>query len=207
MGLYNYAGRMDLFPSCVHKFVVDKEFLDSTPSVEQIPTGWTANSKTNFIDVLELPDFKTIHSEVLKLVVEVAPKHERIGKWKIATAWMNCQMPKQVGFDFHSHADSFLSAVLYLKGKDMSLGFKDSYKRSNPGDTATCVYDFNIAHSWHKDEWIPVQTGDLIIFPSYQLHKPNENKTDADRVSIAYNFMADRVDYEKRLPWSMKLEL
>lgn len=207
MGLYNYAGRLDLFPTFLHKFVVDKEFLDSTPSVEQIPTGWTANSKTSFIDVLELPNFKTIHDEVLKLVVEVAPKHERIGKWSISTAWMNCQKPKQAGFDFHSHADSFLSAVLYLKGKDMSLGFKDSYKRSSPDNSATCVYDLNIAHSWHQDEWIPVKTGDLIIFPSYQLHKPNENKTDADRVSIAYNFMADRVDYEQRLPWSMKLEL
>ena len=207
MGLYNYAGRMDLFPSCVHKFVVDKKPLDSTPSVEQIPTGWTANSKTNFIDVLELPNFKTIHDEVLKLVVEVAPKHERIGKWSISTAWMNCQKPKQAGFDFHSHADSFLSAVLYLKGKDMSLGFKDAYKRSSPDNSGTCVYDLNIAHSWHQDEWLPVHTGDLLIFPSYQLHKPNENKTDEDRVTIAYNFMADRVDYKERLPWSMKLEL
>ena len=210
-----HSGYAEIFPTRVHKFEFDKKLLAAIPEsslkiqqVDEIISRWKTNSKTSFVDVLKEPDFKEVNDEVLRLSSSACPSQERIGEWKIVGAWMNIQEPGQVGFDFHSHCDSFMSCTLYLKGKNMSLGFRDEARQANSSrSNEVSNYDIQVCHTWWDDIWLPVEAGDLLVFPSYQLHKPNPNEEDEERISIAYNLMPCRKQEVERLPWSMELEL
>ena len=205
----------EIFPTRIHKFEFDKKLLTAIPEsslkvqqADETISRWKTNSKTSFVDVLKEPNFKDVNNEVLRLSSLVCPSHQRIGEWKIVGAWMNVQAPGQVGFDFHSHCDSFMSCTLYLKGKKMSLGFRDEARQANSSrSNEVSNYDIQVCHTWWDDIWLPVEVGDLLIFPSYQLHKPNPNEEDEERISIAYNLMPCRGHEDRKLPWSMELEL
>ena len=209
------SGYAEIFPTRVHKFEFDKKLLETIPEsslkvqqIDEIISTWQSNSKTSFVDVSKDLKFKKVNDEVLRLSSLVCPTHERIGEWKIVGAWMNIQAPGQVGFDFHAHCDSFMSCTLYLKGKGMSLGFRDEARQANTSKSnEVSNYDIQVSHTWWDDIWLPVESGDLLVFPSYQLHKPNPNEADEERISIAYNLMPCRKQEAKRLPWSMELEL
>ena len=160
------------------------------------------------VDLLEYPEYIPLHNEVLKIASQVCPHNEHIGKWKVVASWMNIQPPNNDGFGFHNHCDAFMSCVLYVKGKNMSLGFQDQVKSHSPSSNVRSSYDFSVNHIWHEDIWIPVDVGDLIVFPSYQLHSSNFNESNEDRISIAYNLFASKVHKNNdKLPWSMNLDI
>ena len=102
-----------------------------------------------------------------------------------------------------------MSCVLYLKGTNMHLSFKDSPRESPVNMTdRSSNYEIIVRHTYNSDIDIPVEVGDLILFPSYVLHKPNKNESEEMRVSIAYNLMPCRVKKESTtVPWIMDLEL
>jgi len=129
-----------------------------------------------------------------------------IEKWKIVTSWLNNQAPKEKGFDFHNHIDSFISSVLYLKGSNMSLSFRDDPKEAQ-GYTSSANFDIIIRHNWNVDVNIPVSVGDLLFFPSYLLHKPNINQTNLNRISVSCNLMPSILNRPHSQPWSMDLKL
>ena len=91
----------------------------------------------------------------------------------------------------------------------MHLSFKDSPRESPVNMTdRSSNYEIIVRHTYNSDIDIPVEVGDLILFPSYVLHKPNKNESEEMRVSIAYNLMPCRVKKESTtVPWIMDLEL
>ena len=201
-----YNGFVDLFPTRIHRFCFNKKILNSLPStlLEVDPSVWSRNISNSYLNIKDSVDFAEINKEVLRLATQVCPREKNIGKWNIVGAWLNSQKPGQEGFEFHSHCDSFMSCVLYLKGKDMSLGFRDTFRQSNNSAASNPIsYDIQVSHSWHPDKWLPVNIGDLVVFPSYQLHSPNTNSSQDNRISVAYNLMPDK----KKLidPWAMDL--
>lgn len=211
---------IDLFPTRIHKFKIDNEIINSTyKKFKKENNNWNLAefkfrcsdfniAKTSFIDVLKNPIFKSLHKKVLKSAIQVCPVAPNIGKWKIVGAWMNWQKKGETGFNFHSHSDSFMTCVLYINGKDMSLGFKDRARTARQEDnSATATYDIYVTHTWHPEVWMDVEAGDLVVFPSYQLHSPNENYMDEDRISIAYNLMPSRAKMKNKYPWCMDLKL
>ena len=166
--------------------------------------------KGSIVDLLNYPEYIPLHNEVLKLASQVCPCNDTIGKWKVVASWMNVQQPNTNGFGFHNHCNAFMSCVLYVKGKNMSLGFRDQImtKSSFPPSNVKSPYEFRINHEWYEDVWIPVNVGDLIVFPSYQLHSSNFNESNEDRISISYNLLASRVGKNNdKLPWSIDLDI
>tara|TARA_Y100000766_G_C18708824_1_gene507971 strand:- start:355 stop:807 length:453 start_codon:yes stop_codon:yes gene_type:complete len=144
-----------------------------------------------------------LQAEVEKCATAIAPSSTCTDKWKVVTSWMNNQPPTKGGFDFHNHVDSFLSAVLYLKGCEISIGFRDDAKEAKPTSANTRDFEILIRHTWNGDENLDVEVGDLIFFPSSLLHKPNKNLTLENRISIAYNLIPSRYNAPDSMPWSM----
>ena len=48
----------------------------------------------------------------------------------------------------------------------------------------------------------------LIMFPAHLPHRVNQNLSEKDRISIAYNLFASKVHKNNdKLPWSMNLDI
>ena len=198
----SYKGFIDLFPTRVHKYQVGQHLINAALSgLADTAAGF------QYIEVFNDPQFLDLQAEVEKRAQPICPSTSRTAKWKVVSSWLNNQSPNEKGFGFHNHADAFVSAVLYLKGSDMSLSFRDEAKEAKAIDAENKDFDIVIRHTWNQDATIPVDVGDLIFFPSHLLHQPNHNTTDENRVSIAYNLMPCRQNGPNSAPWSMALEL
>lgn len=136
------------------------------------------------------------------------PTGDLIGDWNLVSAWTNRQAPGQEGFGLHSHIDSFMSAVLYLQGEDMSLTFRDQARESQPPHPENLThYGIVIRHHFNDDVVADVEPGTILVFPSHLLHKGNDNTGSVERISIAYNIMPSRRLKPDSLPWTLDLKL
>ncbi len=198
----NYKGFIDLFPTKVHKFQIEPHLINSSLiGLDNSATGF------NYTEVFNHPHYLDLQTEVEKCSQAICPSTSRTAKWKIVSCWLNNQAPNEKGFGFHNHADSFVSAVLYLKGSEMSLSFRDDAKEAKATNSENKDFDILVRHTWNEDANIPVHVGDLIFFPSHLLHQPNHNLTNENRISVAYNLMPCRYNSPNSSPWSMELNL
>ena len=199
-----YKGSLDIFPTEIHKFRVDQDLIDKTLSNIDL------EGEIDFIGVFNDPKFFDIQDEVLKTTQKFCSDLTSKSKgddWNIVGGWLNIQKPQDKGFGFHNHVDSFVSGVLYLKGSEMLIKFRDELRLAGKSDSNYVNYDIVVRHTWHPDVTIPVDVGDLLLFPSYILHEPNTNEKEEHRVSIAYNFMPSRPNSKDEFPWTMELKL
>lgn len=120
-------------------------------------------------------------------------------QWVIKEVWMN--VCATGGHQLiHSHANSFISAILYLTDIDPSartifhrgMGGSEFIFTNKHADSATTGYN--------ADRWVPdaLRRGDLLLFPSFMLHAvpPNEG---GERITVAFNALPNRLkswDYE-----------
>ena len=208
-------GVIDLFPTRIFKFRIDLQIIEDV--VKHKKKGGPNHT---YNEILNHPEFLPLQEEVLSSVSPYCPggtprlrhmrspqKHNRIGEWKIVSGWINNQSPGQKGFYYHGHAESFMSCVVYLEGKDMSIDFRDESRLCPADQTGESSYDLLVRHRWHEDAKIPTEVGDVILFPSHLLHQPNINKTDVNRISIAYNLMPTRLNPPNTPPWSIKFDV
>ena len=201
--MMKYQGALDIFPTQVHKFEVDRDLINKTLLKIDL------DEKTSK-GLLNDPEFSDMQDEVLKTTQQLSSNltsRSNLDDWKVVGSWLNIQKPQGEGFDFHNHIDSFVSGVLYLKGSKMSISFRDEPRLPSMCTTYKADYDIVVRHTWNPDITLPVDVGDLILFPSYVLHEPNINESEEYRVSISYNFMPSRTNSEKKLPWSMEFKL
>jgi len=199
----NYQGKLDIFPTRIHRFKVDQDLIDKTLS-EMDLDGKTPNG------ILNDPKFSDIQDEVLKASQKLCSQltsRSKADDWNIVSGWSNIQKPQGKGFDFHNHVDSFVSCVLYLKGSKMSISFRDEPRTANMVYPLRVNYEILVRHTWNPDIVLSVNVGDLLIFPSYLLHEPNTNESEECRVSISYNLIPSRTTSEKEYPWTMEFKL
>jgi uncharacterized protein (TIGR02466 family) len=114
--------------------------------------------------------------------------------WSIKEIWVNVLEPggRQA---VHTHANSFISGVLYLT-------------RSHP--SANIVFHKNLGGSdfifsnhnkrarigpYNGSKWVmpQISAGDLVLFPSYLLHEVPTNQGE-QRISISFNAIPERLD-------------
>lgn len=114
--------------------------------------------------------------------------------WQIKEIWVNVLEPggRQA---IHTHANSFISGVVYLTPADPSAnivfhkaigGNGFIFGNTNPGARI---------NAFNGGKWAMPETGagDLVMFPSYLLHEVPVNKG-ARRISVAFNAIPDRLD-------------
>lgn len=119
--------------------------------------------------------------------------------WQIKEMWINRLEPG--GFQtVHSHANSFISGVIYLTRSHPSA--RTTFYRSMGGREFAFANEhqgvrmgpFN-APKWSVPETGP---GDMVLFPSYLLHEVPKNEGEV-RMTVAFNAIPKRLkswDYE-----------
>ena len=100
----------------------------------------------------------------------------------ITQSWLNVSSKGQ-SHHRHNHANSFLSGVFYINADPNSdkIWFHNDVYRQIQITAAT--YDALNSSSW----WFPVNTGEVILFPSHLTHDIETVTADSPRVSIAFN--------------------
>ena len=175
-----------LFPTPVAKFSLDREFtqeeLGFVLSTERMPNMHNQRSVDSYF--FEREAMKDLHRFCLEKTNECfqniyAPKTE--ATMRITQSWGN-YASANAGHHKHSHPNSFISGVLYLKAdinKDRIYFHKETYEQ-----ISFQTENFNIFNS--KSWWLPVGAGELLLFPSSVTHSV-EPVVGEERVSIAFN--------------------
>jgi len=149
----------------------------------------TGNHFTKNTNVLNDPTFLEIHKFILRKLGDFAyltykPK-DKINIY-VTQSWINYTNVNEFHHQ-HSHPNSFLSGVLYLQTeseRDQILFHREGYRTFRINEKNND--DLN-ADSW----FFKVETGDLVIFPSYLEHSvkhiKDESEKDKTRISLAFN--------------------
>jgi uncharacterized protein (TIGR02466 family) len=109
----------------------------------------------------------------------------------ITEAWININQKGHFNYS-HDHPGSLFSAVYYVKGgaDKGELELKTPIAPHTYTISSEMVGSFN-AFTGHAMV-IPPVTGDLLIFPSWLLHRVNMSQSEEERISIAFNSRAAR---------------
>jgi len=197
----------NLFPVPVMRvegFLTDAEISATIDAIKSSPQ--MVNSQNELLS----------HTEVMRF--DANPHYQAVGEkaqeylrdfgfllfgenlqWHIKEMWMN-QLHTGGHQSMHTHANSFISGVIYLTESDVSA------KTVFHNTMGTRAYVFSNSHAesaitpYNADRWVAsdMSRGDLLLFPSYMLHAVPRNEGD-ERISIALNALPERLkswDYE-----------
>lgn len=176
----------NLFPTPVAKFEFGRDFTAEEQAFVSAQSSHRniGNATSNNSYVLRDDTFSSIADFVQKCANEYlksiyAPK-ENV-QLRITQSWLNYSKPNEFHHK-HAHPNSFVSGVLYMKAvkdRDRIYFWNDAYRQI---DLPTENFNAYNSKSW----WLPVSTGDLMMFPSSLAHSVEPVQED-ERISLAFN--------------------
>ena len=104
-------------------------------------------------------------------------------------SWINLHKPSDAS-PKHVHCNSCYSGVFYLKVPQNSGGIKFSMDKETGSHSTTTSYSLPVSHNaLNCNHFIKgVSDNLLLLFPSHLVHSTEENKSDQDRISLAFNY-------------------
>lgn len=104
--------------------------------------------------------------------------------FKITQSWANLTKSSSLGHHKHTHSNSVISGVFYVKtNDDDSVTFANDYLASMTMKTPIKVYN-----QFNSEEWkLAVSAGNLLLFPSNIPHKVEFVRGKEDRISLSFN--------------------
>lgn len=192
-------GVIPIFPEPVGKLALGRKFTrEEIDFVNLQPTySNVGNSTSNRSDVLADPIMSSIRrfteESLDRYFKEVYSPRDPVSL-RITQSWLNYSQPGQYHHR-HSHSNSFISGVLYVKAaKDRD---KIYFYKKPSGKLSIPTKNNNLFNStlW----WVEVETGDLLLFPS-DLEHSVANVEVENRISLSFNtFPVGSIGEEKEL--------
>ena len=114
----------------------------------------------------------------------------------ITQSWLNYSRNNEF-HHLHSHSNSFLSGVFYINADKKT----DSIKFWNKENTPVIKLETKEYHLLNSGTWkFPIETGDLILFPSSTNHSVDIVENKNMRISLAFNvFIKGTIGNNKNL--------
>jgi uncharacterized protein (TIGR02466 family) len=168
IGFFKYDGAVD------HDFLINQPQRANEGNSSSVDRYLLNHKKTfNLRQFIE----KSLHEY---LMATYCPKNDT--RLKITQSWLNWTKPNQHHHK-HSHPNSLISGCYYVnanKETDRIYFYRDGYQQIKFPPVNWNVYN---SDSW----WFPVNTGDLILFPSSLVHMVQPVEGDETRISLAFN--------------------
>ena len=180
-----------LFPTPIYKTKIDRGFTKQELQFvkEQKKhcknNEGNINTKDNYI--LNKKEFKNIKKFLDKCCKDyldtiICPKNNI--ELYITQSWLNYTESNQYHHQ-HSHPNSVVSGVFYFDSdikNDKILFSKGGYQQIRP------QIDKEKFNLWNSETWFfPVETGQLIMFPSSTTHQVETKQGNNTRISLAFN--------------------
>jgi uncharacterized protein (TIGR02466 family) len=160
------------------------------------------NIRTTNSYVLEDNNFKKLKNDLLLIVQDFSHKVLNYKNFTpyITQSWINFTEETEHHHQ-HQHPNSLISGVFYLNAdikNDKIYFYRNRYNQIVPS-----VKEYNV---WNSESWwIPVKTGDVILFPSSLSHMVENKKGTNTRTSLAFNVFAKGIMGEDKTLTELKL--
>ena len=165
----------------LEEFVKNLEKTDEN-SYPYCSTGYTTFKKGK---ILELPMLNEFSEVLLSIAEEIHNSLSLNGKLYFSDSWLSINR-KYSHHNTHHHLPSCWSGVYYVKAKPEDGGI--DFLNKEIADSSwpfTGVNEYGLYTSPAYNEI--VETGKLLIFPSYLNHVVHDQKTDNERITLAFN--------------------
>jgi len=172
----------------IEKFCLERKAA-SAGRVVSNGGGWQSdNLDTGTQELAELFAEVQKRLDEVHRAFELSPTTRQV----ITEAWININQKGHFNYS-HDHPGSLFSGVYYVKGgaDKGELELKTPIAPHTYTISGDMVGGFN-AFTGHAMV-IPPVTGDLLIFPSWLLHRVNMSQSDEERISIAFNSRAAKL--------------
>ena len=193
---------ISIFPTPVYRCSFSRQFSprEKTFFDSQLPglepnVGNRVGTHTHILNAKPLRIIKKELEIRLQDYLEKVLVAESAAKLYITQSWMNHTAPNEWHHE-HTHPNSYVSGVLYLNAdKNNDKIFFDNHRY------AQIILDRKSYNSWNTSGyWLPVETGNLIMFPSSLAHSVHNKKGNNQRVSLSFNtFIKGKLGSPSRL--------
>lgn len=181
-----------LFPTCVMKTNLGRNFTNDEIGYFESFENYRENISNLTSDKTDVLSDKSMHEigdfileNVASFAQETIKPKERIDLY-LTQSWLN-KTPKNMSHHSHWHQNSLFSGVFYVS----AIEEHDRIYFTNPVPQPMIYiepeeYTLDNSRTW----FIPVKTGDLLVFPSFLTHHVATNNHDHERISLAFNAFA-----------------
>ena len=169
---------------------IDRQFtkkeLDFVESQKNYSHNNVGNSVSNNNYILNKPQLKNIKIFLQQccdyyLQTVICPNKDL--KLYITQSWLNYTEENKY-HHIHSHPNSIISGVLYFNCDEQN----DKIKFTNPKNYNQIKPEIKEYNIWNSETWwFPLQTGQLLMFPSSTVHQVDTKKGLNTRTSLAFN--------------------
>jgi len=177
----------------------EKIFIEE---LKKTPHKNTGNIRTKNSYVLEENKFKILKKDLISLVEDYSNNVLQYINFIpfITQSWINFTEETEYHHQ-HAHPNSIISGVFYMNAdekNDKIFFFKN--------DNTTIVPNVKEYNIWNSSSWwIPIKTGDVVLFPSSLQHMVETKKGTNTRTSLAFNVFAKGVFGENKTLTELKL--
>lgn len=180
---------INLFPTPVlslklkRDFVAEEiQFFNKLTDNVRDNIGNKTSIDTNVLNNPELEHLKIALTSMANSYLDSVDNPASDLKLYITQSWMN--LTGQKGWHHqHSHPNSYVSGVFYTNANKATDKITFYNPKNNQFSILPKTYNLYNSKSWS----IPVETGDLLLFPSSLMHMVETVETDSVRTSIAFN--------------------
>jgi uncharacterized protein (TIGR02466 family) len=177
----------NLFPTPVAilnigRNITDEELTFANNEEVRLNFGNSTSVNNYILKCDAFKDIKTFIDESIKQYFKEVYNPLNNIEVYVTQSWINYTKQGQYHHR-HEHPNSLFSGVFYLdvtKDLDKIKFFKNVYQNLKMPSDEWTIYN---SDSW----WIPVETGNLILFPSSTSHMVEDVVADKTRISIAFN--------------------
>lgn len=176
-------------PLYMNKIEVSKEVLDFTFSYDYERMKSNNGSYTSNKKILDsLPTLKVqIENEIQTFTHDYLKVGDNVNFY-ITTSWINKHIPGDHSH-IHHHANAIFSGVYYIKHPENGGDF---VIHDNPMTPNVChktvILNYKETNDVNTDQYrIKPKDGLLIMFPSFVMHSVENNQSNEDRYSLAFN--------------------
>ena len=177
-----------IFATPVSVCNIGREFTDSEGNFFTVHLDNMMKNLSNFtsinrniLDSIELAELRSLLEEKLNLFYREIYSPAGDSKSVITQSWLNLTRCGE-SHHRHSHSNSIISGVLYLKSNknlDKIIFHKSAYEQISIEPTHITAHNC-------KEVGFSVGTGDLVLFPSSLVHSVLPTESDF-RISLAFN--------------------
>jgi uncharacterized protein (TIGR02466 family) len=185
-----------MFPSLAWKTQIDAglrdamnaRILESLADMRRgVPPLETGQGWQSAQDLHEREAFRDLVSCIERCATGIL-RFLRIGTadYEITGCWATV-LARGASHKLHSHPNNFLSGVYYVRTRDGA----DTINFHDPRRQASVIRPPVVELTAENTDQVVVRVhdGTLLLFPSYLEHSVDENRSDAERISISFNLM------------------
>jgi uncharacterized protein (TIGR02466 family) len=194
---------MSIFPTPIYRSTLGRELTKKELSLvkkakkESHRNEGNLTSNDNYI--LKNKIFKNLKKELELRITDYFKKIVQPNKYLsfyITQSWLN-YTEKSEYHHKHEHPNSFISGVFYINSNDQF----DKIKFFRKVNEIIIRIEPETWNEWNAESWwLPVKTGDILLFPSSTTHMVENKQGDNTRISLAFNvFIKGKIGRKEKL--------